>query len=151
MPSVTGTGAIGASWQPIAGSAITGETTTGQYGFGVPTLDGTALVTGAGAITFSAASVSGAGEQTFTGTAAITTTAASFSGVGSQVFSGIGTWTGTAAAFGGTGTIAFIGVGAFTSSAALLSGAGKTLPVPSMDSMSVSSALSREHSFEVRR
>ncbi|MEK9810446.1 MAG: hypothetical protein VW362_08360, partial [Candidatus Nanopelagicales bacterium] len=74
-----GSGNIGTSYRAIANIAIAGETTSNALGFGLPTLDGTAIVTGVGTVTFSPASLSGIGA-TFIGVGAITCSAASVSG-----------------------------------------------------------------------
>ena len=111
--------------QPIA-SAVTG---TGAVTTTAASLSGTGAqtVTGTGAVTSTAAILSGTGAQTDTGTGAVTTTAATVSGTGAQTYAGTGVVTSTAASLSGTGDATYAGTGALTSAAATLAADGSVV------------------------
>lgn len=81
-------------------------------------------VTGSGALTAAAVTLSGAGTLTATGSGTPTAPPATLSGTGVLTLTGSGSFTPAAAGLSGTGTLALSGTGALTAATATASGAG---------------------------
>lgn len=89
-----------------------------------PDAGGAPPISGTGAITAAAHTISGSGKQSFTATGAITAAAHSLAATGKLSFVASGTITAAPAALSASGKLAFTGTGSFSAAAHAISGSG---------------------------